>query len=104
MPTPLYVLMVVLLALSLATLAYSIPRHNNREELLALVLVTIIFGTVLLLIANFDRPFSGVLKLKPTAMLRAAADINADYEETYRVKAPCDAEGRPTIGRVHSHG
>lgn len=34
-PTPLYVLMVVLLALSLATLAYSHPRRNNREELVA---------------------------------------------------------------------
>jgi cytochrome bd-type quinol oxidase subunit 2 len=60
-PNPLYALMVVLLALSLGTLAYSIPRRNNLEELVALGLVTVIFGVVLVLIANFDRPFSGIL-------------------------------------------
>jgi hypothetical protein len=102
-PTPLYVLMVVLLALSLATLAYSVPRRNNREELVALGLVTVIFATVLLLIANFDRPFSGVLKLAPTAMLRTAEDIDADYEETYRIKPPCDAHGGPVASRIHQH-
>jgi hypothetical protein len=63
-----------------------------------------IFATVLLLIANFDRPFSGVLKLEPTAMLRTAADIDADYEETYNIKPPCTANGQPIASRIHAHG
>ncbi len=94
-PDALYALMVVLLALSLGTLAYSIPRRNNVEELAALGLVTVIFAVVLVLIANFDRPFSGVLKLKPTAMERTAADIGGDYVEAFAIKPPCDADGNP---------
>ena len=94
-PHPLYALMVILLAISLGTIAYSIPRRDNLQELVALGLVTLIFGTVLLLIANFDRPFSGVLKLKPTAMTRTADDIGADYVDAYNTKPPCDADGHP---------
>jgi hypothetical protein len=103
-PTPLYILMVVLLAIALATLAFSIPRRENRGELVALGLVTMIFATVLLLIANFDRPFSGVLKLEPAAMLRTAADIDADYEDTYHLKPPCTADGHPITSRIHDDG
>lgn len=66
-------------------------------------MVTLILGTVLLLIANFDRPFTGVLKLQPTAMLRTAADIDADYEESNHTTPPCDAE-RPLASRIHRDG
>jgi hypothetical protein len=94
-PDPLYDLMVVLLALALGTLAYSVPRKNNLEEMCALGLVTLIFAAVLLLIANFDRPFSGVLKLKPTTMQRTAKDIGHDYVVAFHTQPPCDANGHP---------
>lgn len=94
-PDELYALIVVLLAVALGTIAYSIPRHNNAGELVALGLVTTIFAVVLLLIANFDRPFSGILKLEPTAMTRTAKDIGADYFEAFGAQPPCDTNGNP---------
>ena len=94
-PDALYVLMVVLLAVALGSIAYSIPRRENGAELVALGLVTAIFAVVLLLIANFDRPFSGILKLEPAAMTRTANDIAGDYREAYGANPPCDADGNP---------
>ena len=94
-PGALYALMVALLALALGSIAYSIPRRHNGAELVAVGMVTVVFGIVLLLISNFDHPFSGVLKLKPTAMTRAAQDIGADYVEAFGTQPPCDADGHP---------
>ncbi len=87
--------MVVLIGLSLAGLAYSIPRKHNRAHIVALVAVTLLFALVLLMIYNFDRPFSSVLALEPTAMHATADDIDADYEAAYRMPPPCDEQGVP---------
>ena len=94
-PTILTWFMVVLIGLSLAGLAYSIPRKKNRAHIAALAMVTVLFSLVLLMIYNFDRPFSSVLALKPSAMEGTAADITEDYEEAYGTTLPCDENGAP---------
>jgi len=40
--------------------------------------------SVLLLISNLDRPFSGLLALKPSAMQNTEQDIREDYAAAYR--------------------
>jgi hypothetical protein len=95
-PPVLYGLMVFLLGLTLATVAYSLPRSRNGTEITALVLVTAVFGVVLFLIADFDAPFKGVLELKPTAMGSVEQDDAADFTSLYGAHAlPCDANGNP---------
>ena len=93
-PTALVWFMVVLISLSLAGLAYSIPRTKNVGHLAALGVVILTFVTAMALIYNLDRPFSGVLALKPTAMQTTAEDNSADYLEDYGA-LPCDEEGHP---------
>lgn len=92
--------MVLLVGLSLAGLGYSIPRRRNGAQIVALGVVTVLFALVLLMIHNFDRPFSGVLALAPTAMQRTEQDISEDYAEAFRAPLPCDAEGNPIQGAV----
>ena len=87
--------MVILIGLSLAGLAYSIPRRKNKAHIAALGMVTLLFALVLLMIYNFDRPFSSVLALQPSAMESTAEDITADYEEAYQTPLPCDDQGAP---------
>ncbi len=87
--------MVVLIALSLGGLAYSIPRTGNKAQLLAVVVVLITFIGAMALIYNLDRPFSGVLAQKPTAMAIVVEDTVADYLEDYKTPLPCDEEGVP---------
>ena len=94
-PTAVVWFMVVLISLSLAGLAYSVPRTRNVGQMAALGVVILTFVTAMALIYNLDRPFSGVLALKPTAMQITAEDAGADYVEDYG-KPPCDDEGNPT--------
>ncbi len=94
-PEVLYWFMVFLIGLSLAGLAYSIPRSKNGAQLMALTLVVGLFAAVLLLISNFDRPFSGPLALEPSAMRNTEQDISDDYAAAYRVALPCDDQGNP---------
>lgn len=87
--------MVLLIGFSLAGLGYSIPRRKNAAQIAALALVTVLFALVLLMIYNFDRPFSGVLALKPSAMEKTEQDDGADYAADYKSPLPCDEKGRP---------
>jgi cytochrome bd-type quinol oxidase subunit 2 len=95
-PTPIVWLMVVLVSLSLAGLAYSIPRAGNKGQLASLSVVVLTFVVSMAMIYNLDRPFSGVLALKPTAMQATADDDGADYADEYKTQLPCDQDGNPT--------
>lgn len=95
-PGPYFWFMVALLALSLGGLAYSIPRAENRPQLVALGVVVMVFVAVVFLVYNFDRPFSNLLALKPTPITSAAQDIAQDYEDAYQSPLPCNELGEPT--------
>lgn len=88
-------LMLFLVGLSLGALAYSIPPLKNTAQIIALGVVTLLFSFVLVLIHNFDRPFSGVLALSSDAMQKTQQDISTDYADAYGTELPCDAQGRP---------
>jgi hypothetical protein len=94
-PEVLYWLMVILVAISLGSLAYSIPRAKNTGQIAALVLVTVLFLATILLLRNLDRPFSYVLAQKPTDMRTTAQDIGEDYVDAYGDTLPCDDRGQP---------
>lgn len=92
--------MVLLVGISLGGLGYSIPRRKNGAQVAALALVTLLFTLVLLMIYNFDRPFSSVVALKPSAMETTAQDVGADYAEAFGTALPCDGQGRPLESAV----
>jgi len=71
------------------------PSKEEHAQVAALALVTVLFALVLLMIYNFDRPFSGVLALKPSAMEKTEQDVGADYATVFRSPLPCDERGEP---------
>jgi uncharacterized membrane protein (DUF485 family) len=91
----LYWLMVILIAISLGSLAYSIPRAKNVGQLIALAVVAFLFIAAVLLLRNLDRPFSSVLAQKPTDMRTTAQDIGEDFVDAYGNTLPCDDRGQP---------
>jgi hypothetical protein len=94
-PEVLYWFMIILIAISLGSLAYSIPRAQNAGQLVALAVVAALFIFAVLLLRNLDRPFASVLAQKPTDMRNTAQDIGEDYADAYGNTLPCDAEGQP---------
>ncbi len=94
-PGVLFGLMVLLIAITLGGLAYSIPREKNRAHIVAVVVVTLLFVGTVLLIDNLDRPFSGLLAQRPTAMQETADEGAPAFIERYGDKLPCNARGEP---------
>lgn len=94
-PTALFWLMIALVAISLGTLAYGIPRAKNTPHLMSLVVVTGLFIATVGVLYNLDRPFSGILALKPTSMRQTISDDAKHYSDAYRSTLPCDDQGAP---------
>ena len=95
-PNEVYWFLVVLLAISLGAVGFSLPREKNRPQLIALVLVVFAWVGLMLLVYSLDRPYSGRLGVKPTTMAGIAKDIEAEYEEGHTAPLPCDERGNPT--------
>jgi hypothetical protein len=92
----LYWLTVLLLAVSLASITHSVSRKKPWAHLAALVFVTGLFCCIMLLILDLDRPFSGLVRLEPTAMTQVEQEESARYVATYDRQPPCDANGNPS--------
>jgi hypothetical protein len=51
---------------------------------------------MLVLIPDLDRPFSGLVSIKPTAIATEVQDLKAEYRQTNQQPLPCDGHGNPT--------
>ena len=90
--------LVVLLALSMAGLAYSVPRAENGTEMVALAVVAVSFVAAVGLVYNLDRPFTGALALKPTQMRTVSGLASSEYAAKYGTPLPCDDNGNRLAG------
>jgi cytochrome bd-type quinol oxidase subunit 2 len=98
-PEVLYWFMIILVAISLGSLAYSVPRAKNTGQLVALFVVATLFICAVLLLRNLDRPFAGVLAQDPSDMQTTEQDIAEDYADAYGATLPCDDLGEPLAAR-----
>ena len=88
--------MLVLVFLTILALAFFIPRVDNTAHRVALIVACAVLVLALGLIRSLDRPYSGVLKIEPTAMAITVADITEDFVDEYGSKRlPCNARGEP---------
>lgn len=52
--------------------------------------------SVLLVIRDVERPFSGIITVTPVAMTTVDDDISEDFNTAYgESRLPCDSEGKP---------
>lgn len=94
-PDLIFWFLIVLIAISMGGVAFSIPRERNTPQIASLAIVLIVYTALMATVYTLDRPFSGLLSVAPTAMKSTAADIEADYKDEHRQPLPCDAQGNP---------
>lgn len=79
-PTVISAFMLALVFLTVSSLAFFIPRVDNTALRVALLVACSVLVLSLALIRSLDRPFSGVLKIEPTAMSITADDITGGHD------------------------
>ncbi|MGI5484861.1 hypothetical protein [Streptomyces lavendofoliae] len=93
-PNAVYWLMLAALTFLVITLGLCLPRQNTALVTAGLVVLTALLTTVLLVIRDIERPFSGAIRVAPTAISSVAEDITQDYTAAYKAsRLPCDNDG-----------
>lgn len=74
------------------------PEKNNKAQLSALVLVTALLATTLVITRDAEQPFGGAIDVKSTA----PADVEDQASRPFLAgrgahHVPCDAQGRKTV-------
>lgn len=82
------------LAITVIALGICIPRRNNRGQLITLVVITALLTTTLCIIRDVDRPFGGIINVKPTAIADAEHQGTRDFTANHpAAELPCDDNG-----------
>ncbi len=94
LPTLTVILMVVaVLGVMLALSSLAVPDMRRRVLVLLVGLLATLLGGTLLLVEQLEEPFSGAIRVSPTAIENAAARMEAIYPAGFPL--PCDESGRP---------
>ncbi|MFE4635342.1 hypothetical protein ACFRJ1_18485 [Streptomyces sp. NPDC056773] len=93
-PGLIYWFMLVNLGVTVVGLGLCLPRRDNKGPLSALVVVTALLTATLLIIRDVDRPFGGLIVVKPTQMAAAGQETARDFLADYpSERLPCDGQG-----------
>ena len=95
-PTPLKFLLVVTASAGLFALAtFTLPNVRRRVQIGVLITLGSVFTLFLVVMADMDRPYDGVIALPPRDITRVSGDLLEDYRAEYpTVPLPCDDTGR----------
>ncbi|MFG2651402.1 hypothetical protein [Streptomyces sp. NPDC048436] len=82
------------LVITVVALGICIPRKNNRGQLITLTVITALLTSTLCIIRDVDRPFGGIIDVRPTAITEAERQANRDFLAHHTAaELPCDADG-----------
>ncbi|MFI8281420.1 hypothetical protein ACIGBH_42675 [Streptomyces sp. NPDC085929] len=94
-PPPIMFFLLGTMALTVTTLALFLPTGRKRKEVAVLLVLTTLFLGALLIIQDAQYPFSGAIKLEPTAIDRVDHVLTEDFQARYGPgRLPCDSHGR----------
>ncbi len=95
-PSAVFALMLVLVALAIVGYAFVIPRVKRGPQIAVLAIVALALTASLLVIRDLNSPYAGILSVDPTAMNETARQISEDFSESYGKdrRLPCDDSGR----------
>ncbi|WP_442813694.1 bestrophin-like domain [Streptomyces sp. NBC_01244] len=83
------------LAITVVALGISLPRRDNRGQLITLIVITALLTTALCIIRDVDRPFGGIINVEPTAITEAERQAIRDFTTNHPVsELPCDEQGK----------
>lgn len=96
-PTALYVFLLAAAALALFSLALFTETSIRRAlQIPILVVFAVLLVSMLVLIQDLDRPFAGLITIKPTLISQEAQDLATQYQQATTAPLPCDTHGNPT--------
>ncbi|MFE6979298.1 hypothetical protein [Streptomyces sp. NPDC057682] len=82
------------LVITVMALGTCIPRKNNRGQIITLVVITALLTTTLCIIRDVDRPFGGIIDVRPTAMTEVQRQATRDFLAHHTAAdIPCDDKG-----------
>ena len=90
-----------LLLLSTATVllgmgAFALPSVPRGSTRIIMISLAALFIAALTVISELDRPFTGLVQIQPTDMLRVAGSLERDYAADFPgAVLACDESGRP---------
>ncbi|MGA4846524.1 hypothetical protein ACOBQB_09735 [Streptomyces sp. G5(2025)] len=83
------------LVITVMALGTCIPRRNNRGQIITLTVITGLLTATLCIIRDVDRPFGGIIDIKPTAITEVERQATHDFLAHHtEANPPCDKQGR----------
>ncbi|MCX5391693.1 hypothetical protein ABZY68_02035 [Streptomyces sp. NPDC006482] len=93
-PSAIFWFLLATLTITVVALGICLPRRNNRGQLVTLVVITALLTTALCIIRDVDRPFGGIIDIKPTAITEAERQATRDFTTNHPAsELPCDDRG-----------
>ncbi|MFJ6698250.1 hypothetical protein ACIQM4_19560 [Streptomyces sp. NPDC091272] len=93
-PSTIFWFLLATLFITVAALGICLPRKNNRGQVITLTVITALLTTMLVIIRDVDRPFGGIIDVKPTAISDVERQATRDFLAHHSDSAiPCDDEG-----------
>ncbi|CAM5366316.1 hypothetical protein SALBM135S_08506 [Streptomyces alboniger] len=93
-PSAIFWFLLATLIITVAALGVCLPRRNNRGQIITLTIITALLTTTLCIIRDVDRPFGGIVDVKPTGISEAERQATRDFLSRHRAAdLPCDHRG-----------
>ncbi|MFH8295435.1 hypothetical protein [Streptomyces sp. NPDC018059] len=85
------------LVITVMALGTCIPRRNNRGQIITLTVITALLTATLCIIRDVDRPFGGIIDIKPTPITDVEHQAERDFLAHHTAAdLPCDRNGNRT--------
>ncbi|MBW5423510.1 DUF4239 domain-containing protein [Streptomyces sp. BG9H] len=85
------------LVITVMALGTCIPRRNNRGQIITLTVITALLTATLCIIRDVDRPFGGIIDIKPTSITDVERQAERDFLAHHTAAdLPCDEQGNRT--------
>ncbi|WP_369215710.1 hypothetical protein [Streptomyces flavofungini] len=93
-PSAIFWFLLATLTFTVVALGICLPRRNNRGQIITLTLITALLTATLCIIRDVDRPFGGIIDVKPTAISEIERQSERDFLANHSAAdVPCDEEG-----------
>lgn len=93
-PSAIFWFLLATLVITVVALGICLPRRNNRGQLITLTVITALLTTMLVIIRDVDRPFGGIIDVRPTAITEVERQATRDFRAHHpTTPLPCDDQG-----------
>ncbi|ATL27843.1 DUF4239 domain-containing protein [Streptomyces formicae] len=93
-PSVIFWFLLATLTITVVALGICLPRKNNRGQMITLAVITALLTTTLCVIRDVDRPFGGIVDVRPTALTEVERQATRDFHvHNTAAELPCTREG-----------